>query len=254
MSNSSLLSATGVTKSFGGLLALDQANINVKTGEVALLIGPNGSGKTTLVNVVTGVYKPDSGSVFFNGTDITGLPPHETFRVGLVRTFQIPQPFVKLTVLENLLVADRNHQGEGVLSSLLTRRWLKTEEDAIERVFKILELIRLDQVWDREAYKLSGGQLKLLEAGRGLMSGAKMLLMDEPAAGVNPALAHEVFQHLRELNRKAGLTFLLIEHRLELAIPYVDKVYVMSRGKIVAEGEPNEILKDRRVAEAYLVA
>ncbi len=251
MQDGILLTATEVSKSFGGVVALEKASIGVRHRELALLIGPNGSGKTTLVNVLTGVYKPDTGRIIFNGNDITGMPPHETFRLGLVRTFQIPQPFLKLSVLENLLVAKRDNAGEGPVSSL-GRKWLKAEEEHVETAFKVLELIKLNELWDREAYQLSGGQLKLLEAGRALMSGARMLVMDEPAAGVNPTLAHEVFQHLTELNRKADLTFLLIEHRLELAIPYVDKVYAMFRGKIIAEGKPDEILKDPRVAEAYL--
>ena len=246
-----LLTAIEVTKSFGGLLALNEASISVARREVALLIGPNGSGKTTFVNVISGAYKPDGGRVLFNGADITRLQPHETFGLGLVRTFQIPQPFLKLSVLENLMVAKREKAGESPLS-VLSKKWVKEEEDHVENAFRILELIKLDQVWDREAYKLSGGQLKLLEAGRALMSGARMLIMDEPAAGVNPTLAHEVFQHLTELNKKADLTFLLIEHRLELALPYVDKVYAMFRGRVIAEGKPNDILKDPRVAEAYL--
>ena len=246
-----LLSATEVSKSFGGLLALDGASISVAQRELALLIGPNGSGKTTLVNVISGVYKPDKGRILFNGADITNLQPHETFGLGIVRTFQIPQPFLKLSVLENLMVAKREKAGEGPLS-VLGRKWLKEEEDHVEKAFRILELIKLDEVWDRESYKLSGGQLKLLEAGRALMSGAQMLIMDEPAAGVNPTLAHEIFQHLAELNKKVGLTFLLIEHRLELALPYVDKVYAMFRGKVIAQGKTEDILKDPRVAEAYL--
>jgi branched-chain amino acid transport system ATP-binding protein len=252
MKNGIILVVNEVTKSFGGLLALDGASIGVAQGEVALLIGPNGSGKTTLVNLISGVYKPDAGRILFNGSDITNLPSHLIFRQGLVRTFQIPQPFLKLSVLENVLVARRERVGEGPLSSVLNKSWLKEEEENTETAFKILELIKLDRLWDAESYKLSGGQLKLLEAGRAIMSGARMLIMDEPAAGVNPNLAHEIFTHLIELNIKAGLTFLLIEHRLELALPYVHKVYAMFRGKVIAEGEPDEIIKDPRVAEAYL--
>lgn len=252
MKDGILLAVNDVTKSFGGLFALDGASIGVARGEVALLIGPNGSGKTTLVNVISGVYKPDGGRIVFGGADITNLPPHLIFRLGLVRTFQIPQPFLKLSVLENILVSRRERLGEGPLSCVLRKNWLKEEEVNTETAFKILELIKLDRLWDMESYKLSGGQLKLLEAGRAIMSGAQMLIMDEPAAGINPTLAHEVFTHLIELNRRAGLTFLLIEHRLELALPYVHKVYALFRGKVIAEGEPDKVVKDPRVAEAYL--
>ena len=247
-----ILDVKGVRKTFGGLVALDDVNINVKKGLLTMLIGPNGSGKTTLINCITGFYRPDRGRVWFDGKEITRWPPHKVYETGLVRTFQIPQPFQNLTILENLLTAHRGNPGESFLKALFRRSWLTEEEKATEMAFKFLELLNLDHMWDRPATHLSGGQMKLVEAGRAIMSGAKMLLMDEPAAGIYPKLAHEVFYYLTEMKKKLGVTFLIIEHRLELVLPYVDHVYAMSRGKIVSEGSPEKVLSDPIVIESYL--
>jgi len=247
-----ILSCRGVYKSFGGLVALAGVDIEIEAGSMCLLIGPNGSGKTTLINTITGVYKPDKGEIFYSGRKITRLKPHEIYRLGLVRTWQIPQPFQSLTVIENLLVSGKQNPGEGLFTALIRRRWLKHEVESVEKAYEILKLLKLDHLWDQQAYKLSGGQMKLLETGRALMSGAKMIMMDEPAAGINPLLAHEVFTHLREVNRKLNVTFLLIEHRLDIAIPYVDRVYAMHQGRIIAEGAPKEVLENVVVIESYL--
>ncbi len=244
----------GVRKTFGGLVALDGVDLELEEGRIYILIGPNGSGKTTLVNVVTGVYKPDSGRVAFNGRDITGLPPHEIYRLGLVRTFQIPQPFLKLSVLENLLVSKRGQSGEALLKAPLRNSWLMEEIEAVEEAFRILEELKLADLWDQPSYALSGGQMKLLEIGRALMSGARMIMMDEPIAGVNPVLAHEVFGRLQRLRDSMGITFFLIEHRLEIALRYVDHVFAMASGKIIAEGKPEKVLMEPKVIEAYLGA
>ena len=244
----------GVRKTFGGLVALDGVDLELEEGRIYILIGPNGSGKTTLVNVVTGVYKPDSGRVAFNGRDITGLPPHEIYRLGLVRTFQIPQPFLKLSVLENLLVSKRGQRGEALLKAPLRNSWLMEEIEAVEEAFRILEELKLADLWDQPSYALSGGQMKLLEIGRALMSGARMIMMDEPIAGVNPVLAHEVFGRLQRLRDSMGITFFLIEHRLEIALRYVDHVFAMASGRIIAEGKPEKVLMEPKVIEAYLGA
>ncbi len=244
----------GVRKTFGGLVALDGVDLELEEGRIYILIGPNGSGKTTLVNVVTGVYKPDSGRVAFNGRDITGLPPHEIYRLGLVRTFQIPQPFLKLSVLENLLVSKRGQSGEALLKAPLRNSWLMEEIEAVEEAFRILEELKLADLWDQPSYALSGGQMKLLEIGRALMSGARMIMMDEPIAGVNPVLAHEVFGRLQRLRDSMGITFFLIEHRLEIALRYVDHVFAMASGRIIAEGKPEKVLMEPKVIEAYLGA
>lgn len=247
-----LLSVRGLRKTFGGLVALDDVNMGVKKGLLTMLIGPNGSGKTTLINCITGFYKSDRGRVFFKGREITGWPPHKVYEEGLVRTFQIPQPFQKLTILENLLTAYRGNPGESFLKAPFRRSWTSAEEEATEEAFKFLELLNLDHMWDRPATHLSGGQMKLVEAGRSIMSGASMILMDEPAAGIYPKLAHEVFYYFTEMKKKLGVTFLIIEHRIELVLPYVDRVYAMASGRIVSEGEPNKVLSDPIVIESYL--
>jgi len=247
-----VLTVEGVRKTFGGLVALDDVNMNVKRGLMTMLIGPNGSGKTTLVNVVTGFYSPDKGRVWFDGKEITNWSPHEVYNAGIVRTFQIPQPFQKLTVLENLLTACRGNPGERFLKALFKSVWISKEEDVADTAFKILEILNLDHLWNRWSYELSGGQMKLLEAGRAIMSGAKMILMDEPASGIYPKLAHEVFSHLTDMKNEFGVTFLIIEHRLELVLPYVDHVYAMARGKIISGGRPKKVLNDPVVVESYL--
>jgi len=247
-----VLVVKGVRKTFGGLVALDYVNMDVKKGLMTMLIGPNGSGKTTLINVVTGFYKPDEGRVWFNNKEITKWPPHRVYDEGIVRTFQIPQPFQKLTVLENLLTAYRGNPGESFLRAPFRTSWISEEEKAMEEAFKFLELLNLDHMWNRPATHLSGGQMKLVEAGRAIMSGAKMILMDEPASGIYPKLAHEVFYYLTEMKKKLEVTFLIIEHRLELVLPYVDHVYAMARGNIVSEGKPKKVLSDPVVIESYL--
>ncbi len=247
-----LLEVREVTKSFGSLRALDGVSLEVEGKKVTILIGPNGSGKTTLINVISGFYLPDSGSVLLDGKDITGLPPYRLYDLGLARTFQIPSLFWKLTVLENLLAAARRNPGEGFLSSLFKRSWMKQETQAAEKAFRTLELVGLAHVWDKPATNLSGGQMKLLEIGRALMSGARVLLLDEPISGVNPTLAHEIFSKLLRLRDDLGLTFFIVEHRLEVALGYVDHVIAMAYGQVLASGDANKVLNDSRVVEAYL--
>lgn len=249
----SYLRTQGLVKKFGGLIALNGVSIEVEPDAITMLIGPNGSGKTTLINVVSGVCKPDGGRVVLDGRDVTGWPPHKIYRAGLVRTFQIPAAFKKLTVMENLLVAARDHVGENPLVALFrAREWMGREEELEERASKILELLDLEGEKERRASELSGGQMKLLEIGRALMSEPKLVLMDEPVAGVNPKLAREILDHIVALKKELGLSFLIVEHRLDIVLPYVDKVYAMHRGQIISEGAPEEVVSDPVVVEAYL--
>jgi branched-chain amino acid transport system ATP-binding protein len=249
-----LLRISGIRKSFGSLHALDGVTFGVNEKEVHILIGPNGSGKTTLINVVSGFYKPDSGTVTLSGKDVTSLPAHKMYAMGVSRTFQIPSLFTKLTIMENTLVAEKGNPGESFRRSLLKRSWIQREKDATERAFKILQLLGLDNIWDRQASTLSGGQMKLLELARALMSGSKLALLDEPISGVNPTLAHEIFERILKLRDELGVTFLIVEHRLEIALSYVDMVTAMALGKVVAAGKPDLVMTDPKVIEAYLGA
>ncbi len=224
----SILSMRGIVKSFGNLRALDGISMDVEKRKISILIGPNGSGKTTLINTISGLFKPDLGKVFLEERDITGLPPWKLYQMGIARTFQIPQLFWKLTVLENLLIAEKNNPGENFLGSLLKRLWARKEEQAIEKASRVLGLLGLSKIWDEPAYNLSGGQMKLVEIGRALMPGARLLLLDEPVSGVNPTLAHEIFSRILKLRDELGLTFFIVEHRLDIALSYIDVIFAMA--------------------------
>jgi branched-chain amino acid transport system ATP-binding protein len=250
----SLLETKEITKTFGSLRALDGVSLGVEEKKVTILIGPNGSGKTTLINVISGFYHPDSGSVLYRGSEIAGLPPYKLYALGLARTFQVPNLFWKLTVLENLLVAEKGNPGESFIKSLFKRTWKKSETQATEKAFKILDLLGLFPSWDKRAITLSGGQMKLLEIGRALMSDAKLLLLDEPISGVNPTLAHGIFSRILKLRDELGITFFVIEHRLDIALGYVDTVAAMAFGKLIVTGTPDIVMNDNRVVEAYLGA
>ncbi|MBI3841165.1 MAG: ABC transporter ATP-binding protein [Thaumarchaeota archaeon] len=249
-----ILSVKGVTRSFGALKALDDISLDVEEKSLTVLIGPNGSGKTTLINVIDGYYKPNSGEVWFRGKNITGWAPHEIFRVGLTRTFQIPSLFLELTILENLLVSSRNHPGESFLRSLIRQTWIDAESKYIHEASKILEILGLARLWDKPTATLSGGQMKLLEIGRALMSNPTMLLLDEPVSGVNPTLAHEIFARLIKLRDELGVTFLIVEHRLDVALEYADQVEALAYGKPIASGPPEDVMVNPKVIESYLGA
>ncbi len=250
----SIFSVQDLRKSFGNLHALDGISLDTASRKISILIGPNGSGKTTLINVVSGLYKPDSGRVYFEGKDITGITPYKLYRIGIARTFQIPALFWKLTVLENLLVAEKSNPGEGFRKSLLKRFWEDKEREATEKASRILQLLGLSHMWEQPAYNLSGGQMKLVEIGRALMADAKLLLLDEPVSGVNPTLAHEIFSRILKLRDELGLSFFIVEHRLDIALKYVDEIFVMALGRLVASGLPEQVMSNKNVIEAYLGA
>jgi len=247
-----LLRTEGVTKIFGAFKAVDTVSIKLAAGAITLLAGPNGSGKTTLANLISGYYRPEAGRVYFNGKDITGLTMNKIYELGLVRTFQIPAPFSKLSVLENLLVAARDNPGDSFIGYLNWRAWSKCEEKNAATAFEILQELGLGELQDREAGTLSAGHLKLLEIARAIMAGAKMVILDEPIAGINPKLAHEVFVHIVDINKKFGLTFLIIEHRLDIALGYVRHAYVMNDGKLIYDGLPDGVAMDAEVKRVYL--
>lgn len=244
-----LLKTQNLFKFFDELKALDGVDIGVKEGDITLVIGPNGSGKTTLINCVCGFYPSSGGHVYFNGEDITNKPPHFIFDSGIARTFQIPQPLKLLTVLENLLITNFN-PGEGILKSM-GKSWESVEEETVEKAFEVLEFLEIDHLWDTLASQLSGGQLKLVEVGRAMMTDAKLVVMDEPVAGVNPILAKTILNRIKDL-KKRGYSFLIVEHRLDLVLPYVDYIYVMAKGKVFAQGVEEEIMQNKEVIEVYL--
>lgn len=246
-----MLKTDKISKSFDGIRALDRVGIEAKKGLITLIIGPNGSGKTTLVNIISGFLKADEGKVLLQDRDITNKSPHDIYKLGLIRTFQIPQPLKRLTVLENLLIADEN-PGEGILGSL-NLSWQEKESELSEKAIRHLEFLELDHLWNTESYKLSGGQLKLLEVGRALMRDIKIMIMDEPIAGINPSLAHSILELLTKL-KKMGLTLLVVEHRLDIVLKYADNIFVMANGMIIAEGSEKEILENPEVVEVYLGA
>jgi len=247
-----ILLVSDITKHFGGFTVLDGINMNLEEGQLYQLIGPNGSGKTTLINVISGMLKPDDGKIIFDGNDITRKGLYDTFKTGLVRTWQIPQPFIHLSTLENFVVSGGNNPGESFLMAPLKSKWKDDEKKITDDALEIMEMVNLIKQKDIPSQNLSGGQQKLLELGRAMMSGAKMILMDEPIAGVNPTLAHEIFDKISKICKKQKITFLIVEHRLDIALQYADYIFAMNRGKIIAQGNPDDVIKHPEVVESYL--
>ncbi|MDM7274723.1 MAG: ABC transporter ATP-binding protein [Thermoprotei archaeon] len=233
--------------------ALDEVSLEVPRGRVTLLIGPNGSGKTTLINVISGVLRPDGGTIIFEGLDITRLSSHERSKLGIVRSFQIPRLFQNLSVMENAIVGRDGNPGESVARSLFKRLWVEFEKKAFLDALGKLEFVGLKGLSERRPGELSGGQMKLLEISRTLMPmNPKLVLTDEPVAGVNPVLAHEILAFIKNVAVEFGVTFLIVEHRLDVAVEYADYAYAMHLGKVIAEGEPRKVLEDPKVIESYL--
>jgi branched-chain amino acid transport system ATP-binding protein len=250
---SAILAIDGLTKSFGGLTAVDGCTLSVRRGTITGLIGPNGAGKTTLFNLVTGFLKPNSGRIFFEGERIDGLPPHRVFRRGIVRTFQIPRELKSMTVLENLMLVPADQAGEQLWNPwLFAFRVSRQERFNYEKAMEVLEFVELNRLRDEYAGNLSGGQKKLLELARTLMSDPALLLLDEPGAGVNRVLMQKLAAKIKALCFERGITIFLIEHDMDLVTRLCDPVIVMSQGQRLAEGSPDEIKADERVVEAYL--
>ena len=240
----SLLEAQGISKAFGGIRALDTCSISVEQGSITGLIGPNGSGKTTLFNVMTGYERIDSGQVSFGGKSITNATPDKVFRLGIARTFQLTRVFPRLTVLENMHVAAQRSDLKGLLS-----RWSSTHEQ--QRALELLGFVGLVELKDMPAGNLSYGQKKLLEFAYVLIAEPQVILLDEPAGGVNPTMINYLAERIRTLNQR-GVTFLVVEHNMEFVMGLCDKVMVMHRGTRIAEGAPAEVRANPAVLEAYL--
>lgn len=247
-----MLQMRNVSKHFGGLKAVDRCSLEVEERSITGLIGPNGAGKTTLFNVVTGFLPIDEGKVHFKGEDITGLPPYGIAMEGLVRSFQTAAGLMRMTVLENLMVAPQNQQGEGVLRAIFKTKNQKEEQrQNKEKALQILNTLDLYEKRDEWVENLSSGEIKLLEVGRQLMTNPRMLLLDEPMFGVSPGFQFRMLEYLRNLREK-GLTFFIIEHNLSFIMSISDIIYVMDFGQLIARGTPEEIRKDEKVIAAYL--
>ncbi|TKX58718.1 ABC transporter ATP-binding protein [Halorubrum sp. ASP1] len=248
------LRVEGLVKRFGGVTAVDGASFEVEAGSLTGLIGPNGAGKSTTFNCITGVHEPTAGSVTFEGEDITGLRPHEIARKGLVRTFQIARELSEMTVLENLMLAPQGQVGESAIRAVtpgLRGAVIGEEVDIRERAWETLEFFEIDHLAHEHAGNLSGGQRKLLEMARALMTDPEMVLLDEPLAGVNPTLQEKLLDRVHDL-RADGYTFLLVEHDMDVIMNNCERVIVMHQGSVLAEGTGDEIRNDERVIEAYL--
>ena len=248
-----MITISGVNKHFGGIHAVRDATMQIETGSITGLIGPNGAGKTTLFNVIAGLYKPDSGTVQLDGQDITGLAPHELFARGLLRTFQIAHEFSSLTVRENLMMVPQNQSGERLMDAWLQPAKIRQEEAAlITKANEVISFLQLDLVANERAGNLSGGQKKLLELGRTMMTDAKIVFLDEVGAGVNRTLLNHIGDSILRLNREQGYTFCMIEHDMEFISRLCDPVIVMAEGSVLATGSAAEIRNNDDVIEAYL--
>ncbi|WP_204353683.1 ABC transporter ATP-binding protein [Salinisphaera orenii] len=248
-----LLSVNGLVKDFGGLRAIDHCDLSVADGTITGLIGPNGAGKSTLFDLITGFIAPDTGRVHFRGEDITNFPPYRMFRHGLARTFQTPREQASMTALENLMLVPAEQCGERIWNNWLTPgRVARDEVRHRDQALEVLEFMDLVHMADQPAGQLSGGQKKLLELARTLMADPKLVLLDEPAAGVNRSLMQRLAETIETLARDRGITFLLIEHDIDLVMRLCNPVIVMSEGHHLMEGEPTTVRNDPRVLEAYL--
>lgn len=242
-----------ISRAFGGLQAVRDVSFTVAEGSITGLIGPNGAGKTTLFNIVAGAIAPDSGQIRLQGEDITGLPTHKLFHKGLVRTFQIPHEFSRMTVRENLMLVPAGQAGESLIKSWL--RWgrvISEDRDILQRADDVLDFLEIGHLRDELAGNLSGGQKKLLDLGRTMMTDAKAVLLDEPGAGVNRTLLGKLAEAIERLNRERGYTFCVIEHDMDLIARLCDPVMVMANGELIASGDMATLRDNPEVREAYL--
>jgi neutral amino acid transport system ATP-binding protein len=246
-----ILVADSVTRRFGGLTAVDVAHVEIQRGSITALIGPNGAGKSTFFNLLTGFDKPDEGTWSFNGQSLAGVPSHKVARRGMVRTFQLTKALGRLTVMQNMLLGATGQKGESFLRAIFPPLWKAQEKANTARAEELLARFKLDKKRDDFAGTMSGGQRKLLEMARALMVGPEMVMLDEPMAGVNPALTQSLLGHVKAL-REDGMTVLFVEHDMDMVRDISDWVIVMAQGKVIAEGPPDEIMANEAVIDAYL--
>ena len=246
-----IIIADNVTRTFGGLTAVNVDHLEIPRGAITALIGPNGAGKTTLFNLLTGFDKPDTGSWTFLGTSLAGVPSYKVARLGQVRTFQLTKALGLLTVLDNMKLGAKNQKGENLFRALLPFIWRKQEEEIEAKAMDLLTRFKLDTKSEDYAASLSGGQRKLLEMARALMSDPTLVMLDEPMAGVNPALTQSLLDHILDLKTQ-GMTVLFVEHDMHMVRHIADWVVVMAEGRVVAEGPPHDVMKQQAVIDAYL--
>jgi len=247
-----MLEARSVSKSFGGVTAVDDVSFTINAGEIAGLIGPNGAGKTTMFNLLAGSLQPSRGDILLRGQSLAGLPAYRRLTAGLGRTFQIPRLFADMTVVENLLTAAQGQSGEKLLANWLRPGAVRREEEAnLAKAMELLHFLGLAALARKPARILSGGQRKLVELGRVLMADPQIILLDEPAAGVNPTLLEAIIDRLQEINRR-GITLLVIEHNMDMIARLCSRTLVMASGRLLCAGTPAEVVADPRVIEAYL--
>ena len=249
-----ILETSGLTQDYGAFRAVDDVSISIRPGSITGLIGPNGAGKTTIFNTLTGMLKPTSGGVVLNGRDITGMPANRLFAMGLARTFQIPRPFRRMSVLENVMLSPLGQVGERILGPIVNADLMRDQEREIrKRAMEILEFVTLEKLADHAAGKISGGQMKLLEMARVLMGDPSLILLDEPAAGVNPTLTRILIDRIEALNRQ-GKTFLIIEHDMDFVMRHCNPIIAMAQGKIMFQGTAEEAQANTLLLDAYLGA
>ena len=248
-----ILVADNVTRTFGGMTAVDVEHVEIPRGAITALIGPNGAGKTTFFNLLTGFDKPNTGTWVFDGESLAGVPAYKVSRRGMVRTFQLTKALALLSVLENMRLGATKQGGERFLTALISPLWRKREADITARAMDLLARFKLDSKADDYAASLSGGQRKLLEMARALMTEPRLVMLDEPMAGVNPALTQSLLGHILDL-KTTGMTVLFVEHDMHMVRTIADWVIVMAEGKIVAEGYPDVVMDDPAVIDAYLGA
>lgn len=243
--------ADGINRHFGGLVAVDVQHLEVQRGAITALIGPNGAGKTTFFNNITGFDKPNAGTWSFDGKPLQGKPAYRVARDGMVRTFQLTKVLTKLTVLENMRLGAQHQSGESIWRSLIPSAWNKQEREITNRALAMLEEFNLIHVKDEFAGALSGGQRKLLEMARAMMADPTLLMLDEPMAGVNPALTQSLLEKIKDL-REAGITVFFVEHDMDMVRDISDWVIVMAQGRVIAEGPPDVVMRNPVVIDAYL--
>ena len=246
-----IITIDNVSRKFGGLVAVDVEHLEIPRGAITALIGPNGAGKTTLFNLLTGFDKPDTGTWNFSGKSLAGIPAYKVAQMGQVRTFQLTKALSLLTVLQNMKLGAKDQRGEKLMYAVFPFLWKAKEQEIEEKALELLKRFKLDEKKDDFAASLSGGQRKLLEMARALMTDPVLVMLDEPMAGVNPALTQSLLEHVLNL-KKEGMTVLFVEHDMHMVRHIADWVVVMAEGRVVAEGPPDEVMKNTAVIDAYL--